>query len=228
MAKRKFLLASFLFFSFYFSNYDDSFASGFGEDEKTIYHYDERSSTLDAPAYITFNPNYRTKDGRQSPQYRFYGGNKKFWEEFHWNEFHWYSIVPRKNPKADDMNMKNMLENNQKELGCNGAYLVSSSDCNLKKGRQDPRTRKFMGNNSGTTLITVGPYKGKYYEWRYLECESDEFLFSCNEHVPISFRCIPLSLLFFVSLFFKIVLMNPRSFSNSSLPKFSSICSQIF
>ncbi len=168
MAKRKFLLASFLFFSFYFSNYDDSFASGFRENEKTIYHYDGRSDATDAPVYITFNPAYRTKDGKQSPQYRFYGGNKKFWEEFHWNEFHWYSIVPRKNPKADDMNMKNMLENNQTELGCDGNYLVSSSDCNLKKGRQDPRTRQFMGNNSGTTLITVGPHKGKYYEWRYL------------------------------------------------------------
>ena len=159
MIRRKFLLVGFLFFGFSFFNCDSVLAAGFDQENKTEYHYDGRLSMADAPAYITFNPNYRTKDGKQSPQYRFYGGNKKFWEEFHWNEFHWYSIVPRKNPKADDMNMKNMLENNQTELGCNGAYLVSSSDCNLKKGRQDPRSRQFMGNNSGTTLITVGPFE---------------------------------------------------------------------
>lgn len=135
---------------------------------KTIKHYDGRTTMTGAPTYITFNPDYRTKDGKQSPQYRFYGGDKKFWEDFHWNEFHWYTIVPPQNPTADQQNMKKMLENNQDELGCNGRYLVSSSDCNLKKGRQDPRTRVYMGDNSGTTLITVGPYKGKHYEWRYL------------------------------------------------------------
>ncbi|MED4869531.1 hypothetical protein [Geobacillus stearothermophilus] len=147
---------------------DKVYAAGFGENNKTIKHYDGRTTMTGAPTYITFNPDYRTKDGKQSPQYRFYGGDKKFWEDFHWNEFHWYTIVPPKNPTADQQNMKKMLENNQDELGCNGRYLVSSSDCNLKKGRQDPRTRVYMGDNSGTTLITVGPYKGKHYEWRYL------------------------------------------------------------
>ncbi|MED0658240.1 hypothetical protein P4S75_13155 [Anoxybacillus ayderensis] len=173
---RKYLLLAFFYLFSFSLSFDVVYAIGEDwKEEKTIYHYDGRTSNTGAPTYITFSSQYRTKEGKQSPQYAFYGGNKKFWEDFHWNEFHWYTIVPPKNPTADQQNMKNMLENNQKELGCGGNYLVSSSDCNLKKGRQDPRTRQWMGNNSGTTLITVGPYKGKYYEWRYLGCSLMSF-----------------------------------------------------
>lgn len=152
---------------------DTAFAAfgsgGSTQEPKTIYHWDGRTPGKGSPTYITFNPKYRNSKGQPSPQYKAYGANTRFWEEFYRNEFHWYSIVPRKNPTAEQMNMQRMLENRQTKLGKNGAYLVNPSySLNLKKGRVDPYTRKYMGDETGTTLITTGPYKGHHYEWRYL------------------------------------------------------------
>lgn len=140
--------------SFYITNLFnhnvESYAWGVGNNVKTIAHWDGRTPGIGSPTYITFNPKYRDSKGQPSPQYNAYGSSTKFWEEFYRNEFHWYSIVPRHNPTAEEMNMQRMLENRQTKLGKNGAYLVNSNySLNLKKGRSDPYIRKYMGDNIG-------------------------------------------------------------------------------
>ncbi|CAM5779259.1 Athe_2463 domain-containing protein [Brevibacillus borstelensis] len=68
--------------------------------------------------------------------------------------------------------MFQMLENRMRKY--KGAYLVDEDySWNLKKGRSTPGQQDYLGDNTGTTLITTGPYKGKHYEFRYLGLTPD-------------------------------------------------------
>ncbi|MCM3593464.1 hypothetical protein P4U99_22940 [Brevibacillus agri] len=148
-------------------------AKGFGSGKpRTIEHYGDRDPTKDSPVYITFNPEYRDKNGNPSPQYKEYGADKKFWEELYRGEFHWYSPVPREDATAAERDMFQMLENRMRKY--KGAYLVDEDySWNLKKGRSTPGQQDYLGDNTGTTLITTGPYRGKHYEFRYLGLTPD-------------------------------------------------------
>jgi len=153
----------------------DAFGGGGSGQPRTLKSWEGREQGVGPPTYFRYNANFRDASGNQSPQYKEYGGNLKFYEEMYRNQFHWYSIVPRELADAKEADMLRMYENRLRRWGnggtCNGqpCYIVNKSyNQNLKLGRIDPGTSNYKGNNTGTTYITAGPYEGKNYEWRYL------------------------------------------------------------
>ncbi|MFI8715165.1 hypothetical protein [Brevibacillus brevis] len=139
-------------------------AADFGGDRKVIPDYAGRDPDVDPPYSFIFNPNYN------GPQNKYYGSKVKFFEELYRGEFLWYSKVPPTDATEADKDMSTMYENRLRIWGGNDAdWLVNPSySWNLKKGRGTPGKQDYWGDNTGTTLISSGPYAGKKYEWRYL------------------------------------------------------------
>lgn len=161
-------------------------AAGFKFIPRTIEHYSDdpnsdRDQNLDTPAYFTFNSEWTDKNGNQSPQYKAYGGDRKFYEEVYKDRFHWYSIVPPRpkvNKSVDETDMSQMLENRQTDDGHNGYWLADPYErygwsLNLKTGSATPGQQNYNGYDSGTTYLYSGPFKGHYFEWRYLGYSPD-------------------------------------------------------
>lgn len=104
-----------------------------------------------------------------------------FYEEYYQGMYHWYSMVPRPKATAREAFMGDMYDNRQLILGApnhnnnyrGGDFLVDPRSnliyrYNIKLGKADPRTGIYQGPNTGTQKVTLGPYRGKNYEWRYL------------------------------------------------------------
>lgn len=65
MYLRKYLLLAFFYLFSFSLSFDVVYAIGEDwKEEKTIYHYDGRTSNTGAPTYITFSSQYRTKEGK--------------------------------------------------------------------------------------------------------------------------------------------------------------------
>lgn len=156
----------------------ESEAVGFGgAGFKTI---DATTGTDGSVMSIKFNTSY--DNGKGTPQSRAYGGNREFYREVYTplnkdlpGGFVWYSIIPRDymDKPLSEYDYSLMLENRQTALGAGGERLVKEASSqsyrlNLKYGSIDPWTGKFKGNNTGTSMIKYGAFKGKRYEWRYL------------------------------------------------------------
>ena len=139
------------------------------------------------PLWFEFNPAFEDKlDSRQ----QFYvgkgpnGSNVRFYLINYVNEnkanlgrntppyFLWYVPMPLiTNLSVTDLkyyDMRLMKENLQNSEGTKGEGLVDRNySANLKVGVADPWGASRWGANTGFKQLLSGPYKGKYYEWRY-------------------------------------------------------------